>query len=187
MCAYFSFKKGGGGALLLGTVLLLGTIRYVIHSRAIWVYMALWQAISNSSATRSIWLVRVPSKPISHSNGYHMHIFSRTSIFSMCHLFDGWSNSQTQCNVYSSPWTEGTCIHNDWAYTRVCSMAVGSDQSANTYNTLVCSVRVKLDHHSHTLMMIPLCTFSAQRFRSTYHNFWVFGCTKLNLIHITLL
>ena len=36
--------------------------------------MALWQAISNSSSTRSIWLVRVPSKPISHSNGYHMHI-----------------------------------------------------------------------------------------------------------------
>ena len=25
--------------------------------------------------THSIWLVRVPSKPISHSNGYHMHIY----------------------------------------------------------------------------------------------------------------
>ena len=33
------------------------------------------RAISNSSATRSIWLFRVPSKPISHSNEYHMHIF----------------------------------------------------------------------------------------------------------------
>ena len=32
------------------------------------------QAISNSSATRSIWLIRVSPKPISHSNGYHMHI-----------------------------------------------------------------------------------------------------------------
>ena len=28
------------------------------------------------SATRSIWLFRVPSKPISHSNGCHMHIIS---------------------------------------------------------------------------------------------------------------
>ena len=28
-------------------------------------------------ATRSIWLVRVPSKPISHSNGCHMHISKR--------------------------------------------------------------------------------------------------------------
>ena len=38
--------------------------------------MALWQPISNSSATHSIWLVRVLSKPISHSNGCHMHILS---------------------------------------------------------------------------------------------------------------
>ena len=30
----------------------------------------------NSSTTRSIWLVRVPSKPISHSNGCYMHILS---------------------------------------------------------------------------------------------------------------
>ena len=30
----------------------------------------------NATASHSIWLVRVPSKPISHSNGYHMHILS---------------------------------------------------------------------------------------------------------------
>ena len=34
----------------------------------------IWQVIANSSATRLIWLVRVPSRPISHSNRYHMHI-----------------------------------------------------------------------------------------------------------------
>ena len=38
--------------------------------------MALWQAISYSSATCWIWLVRVPSKPISHENGCHMHFIS---------------------------------------------------------------------------------------------------------------
>ena len=41
--------------------------------------MALWQAISNESKTSSIWLVRVPSKPISHENGYHMHFLARNN------------------------------------------------------------------------------------------------------------
>ena len=42
--------------------------------------MALWQAISNESQTSSIWLVRVPSKPISHENGYHMHFLARNNL-----------------------------------------------------------------------------------------------------------
>ena len=41
--------------------------------------MALWQAISNESKTSSIWLVRVPSKPISHENGYHMHFLAQNN------------------------------------------------------------------------------------------------------------
>ena len=37
------------------------------------------QAISNESKTSSIWLVRVPSKPISHENRYHMHFLARNN------------------------------------------------------------------------------------------------------------
>ena len=39
-----------------------------------------WQAISNESQTSSIWLVKVPSKPISHENGYHMHFLARNNL-----------------------------------------------------------------------------------------------------------
>ena len=53
---------------------------YGIHSSAIWVYMALWQVISNESQMSSIWLLRVPSKPISHENWYHMHFLARNNL-----------------------------------------------------------------------------------------------------------
>ena len=36
--------------------------------------------ISNESRTSSIWLVRVPSKPISHDNGCHMHFIELNTL-----------------------------------------------------------------------------------------------------------
>ena len=43
-----------------------------------------WQAILNKSQTSSIWLVRVPSKPISHENGCHMHFLAQNALNLSC-------------------------------------------------------------------------------------------------------
>ena len=39
-----------------------------------------WQAISNESQMSWIWHVRVPSKPISYKNGYHMHFLAQYNL-----------------------------------------------------------------------------------------------------------
>ena len=55
------------------------------------------QAISNESQTSSIWLVRVPSKPILHENGYHMHFLARNNLKFKFH------NKETHnCNITTS-------------------------------------------------------------------------------------
>ena len=86
----------------------------VKHSSDLTPYRTLWfveevvifklcvSLLWNSSSTHSILLVRVPSKPISHSNGYHMHIVSTTPHPGDEHVTATLQNAGTTLNQLST-------------------------------------------------------------------------------------